>query len=272
MTTKLAQSMTLFTVLLLEGVLLTIGCGAGGTVPEAPANQRYWHESGNFAVLHWDTVPNARSYEVYYFRDTCSRDGPCREDSLGETSSTSAAVYIDMGLYSYRCDQGPICSRGPFLRQRHPQKTPTTCPMTSGSQHAHVPDVPILRASVRPQRLDSPDGSLPDTPSGFEAEKVNKKEAPDDAQVTWEPVHGATSYEIWVGTVPSSAFTLGERVKSHGLDPFSLEGEKDLMLHVEGYNTPTNRGTFGEFSTTSWKLRACTDAGCSPFTAVLTVN
>ena len=277
MITEPAQFMTLGSVLLLAGVLVTTGCGAGGTVPEAPPNQRYWHESGNFVVLHWDAVSDAKSYEVYYFRGDCSQENWCRAESLGETPFTSAAIYIDMGLYSYRCHQGQTCSRGPghtvsqFVVPTEDASNMVHDFRVAACTRAGCSDIETINPA---HRLDSPDGSLPDAASGFEAEKVDKKEAPDYAHVTWEPVHGATFYEIWVGSDPSSEFRLGQLVRSLGLEPWDdpHDAPADAMLHVERYDTPTNRGTFGEYSTTSWKLRACTDAGCSPFTAVLTVN
>ena len=277
MLTNLAQPVHLGTIPLLASLMLITGCAAGSTVLEAPSNQRYRHENGNFVVLHWDAVSDAESYEVHYFRGDCAQDNWCRAEGLGETPSTSAAVYIDMGLYSYRCDQGETCSRGPLPSGSHfPASTEDASGMVhdfrvAACRRAGCSDIEDAGPA---QRLDFPDGSLPDTPNGFEAEKFNRREAPDDAQVFWEPVHGATFYEIWVGSDPSSEFRLGQRVRSLGLVPWDefYEGPEDAMLHVERYETPTNRGTFGEYTTTSWKLRACTKAGCSPFTEVLTVN
>ena len=227
-------------------------------------------------MLHWHAVPDAEHYEIYYFRADCSQDNWCRADSLGETPSTSAAIYIDMGLYSYRCDEGPTCSRGPFNRRLDlpPEDTAdmfhdfrvATCTSVGCS------DVETINPA---QRLDSPDGSLPDTPRGFQAEKFDRREAFDDAQITWEPVHGASSYEIWVSSDPSSEFRLGLRVRSHGLVPWEDElGDvpAEAMLHVEPYVTPTNRGTFGEYNTTSWKLRACREAGWCSFMEVLKIK
>ena len=270
MTTDLTWSMSIVSVLLLASLMLLIlGCGGvQRTILDAPANQRYWHESGGIAVLHWDAVPDAKHYEIYYFRADCSQDNWCRADSLGETPSTSAAIYIDMGLYSYRCGEGPTCGRGPFNRRLDLPSEDTadlfhdfrvaTC--TSGGC-SYV-------ETINPaQRLDSPDGSLPDTPGPLQ---FSKNEILGDDEITWEPVHGATFYEVWISSDPPSEFTLGERVKSHGLSPLTLEGEEHYMLHVEPYETPYIPGFLGFRGATSWKLRACTDAGCSTFTEVLT--
>ena len=277
MTTKLTRSMSIVSVLLLASLMLLIlGCGGvQRTILDAPANQRYWHESGGFAVLHWDAVPDAEHYEIYYFRADCSQDNWCRAHSLGETPSTSAAIYIDMGLYSYRCDEGPTCSRGPFNR-RLDLPPEDTAEMFHDFRVATCTSVGCsdVETIIPAQRLDSPDGSLPDSPRGFQAVKFDRREAFDDAQIIWETVHGASSYEVWVTSDPSSEFRLGLRVGSHGLTAWEDEGDvpAEAMLHVEPYDTPTNRGTFGEYITTSWKLRACTEAGCSPFTEVLTIN
>ena len=302
--------MTTRSALLLAGLLLLtqIGCGDQGaidrgeidrgTIRDAPANQRYWHEGGNFVVLHWDAVPGSDSYEVYYFRPKCGQDNYCRASFLGVTTSTSVAVFLDEGLYSYQCDQGDWVTEvrngeeGTFLAcWRGPVHSDSPVEDVSGLVHdfrvaacagetcidhsaADASEYVFLETIAPAQRLDRADGSVPDIPGGFQAAKLYRENDVDDAQVIWEPVHGAMYYEIWVGTGPSTEFTLGQRVESYGLMPWgdAADTPAEAMLHVERYQTPVNRGGFGEYRTTSWKLRACTGGGCSPFTEALTID
>ena len=82
--------------------------------------------------------------------------------------------------------------------------------------------------------------------------------SPDDATVTWNTVEGATYYELWKGSVPSLLFELAEEISA--------------PLESQSFVTPTNRGTFGAFSVTSWKVRACNKAGCSAFSNIVTLE
>ncbi len=110
----------------------------------------------------------------------------------------------------------------------------------------------------------------PTTPSGFRAEKVNVREAPDNARVFWNVVEGATYYELWQGLESSGLFKL-DLTLSAPLLPCSLE-QSDVNSFCY-YDGSPNRGDFGiEFATTSYKARACNKAGCSPFTESLTLR
>ena len=110
----------------------------------------------------------------------------------------------------------------------------------------------------------------PATPTGFRAEKVDRKEAPDDARVFWNAMEGATYYELWQGPETSGPFKLDLTV-SAPLLPCGLEqSDVNSFCHYDG---SPNRGGFGiEFSTTSYKARACNKAGCSPFTETVTLH
>ena len=103
------------------------------------------------------------------------------------------------------------------------------------------------------------DGSVdvPAVPLGFKGEKINVSNGPDAAEVTWDEAPGATYYELWVGSDPSD-LRLGETISA--------------PLEYQRFTTPTNRAYWGEYSRTSWAVRACNKAGCSPFTGVVTIS
>ena len=98
----------------------------------------------------------------------------------------------------------------------------------------------------------------PSTPAGFEGEKIEIANFPDDARLTWNAVDGATYYELWKGSDPDL--------------PFELLIQISAPLEAQFFDTSPNRTTFGEYSLTSWKVRACNKAGCSAFTNTVTVN
>ena len=105
------------------------------------------------------------------------------------------------------------------------------------------------------------DGSvrIPPTPSGFQGKKIVNRGtfAVDDAKLNWEPVAGATYYELWKGSDPDR--------------PFELVVQINAPLEAQSFEIAPNR-FFGGYDLTSWKVRACNKAGCSPFTSNVTIE
>ena len=92
----------------------------------------------------------------------------------------------------------------------------------------------------------------------LQGEKIEIRQASDYARVSWEPVETATYYELWKGSRPDLPFELAEEISA--------------PLEFQSFSTPVNRKTFGEYSLTSWKVRACNQAGCSPFSNIVTIR
>ena len=102
--------------------------------------------------------------------------------------------------------------------------------------------------------------STPPTPPGFKGKKIVNRGtfAADDAKLNWEPVAGATYYELWKGSDPDR--------------PFELAVQVSAPLEAQSFEIAPNRGFFGSYDLTSWKVRACNKAGCSPFTNTVTIE
>ena len=107
--------------------------------------------------------------------------------------------------------------------------------------------------------LTESDGPV-DAPSApaLQGKKIEISGGGDNATVTWDSMEGATYYELWKGSDPSRTF--------------ELAGEISAPLEFQSYATPVNRAFFGEYSVTSWKVKACNKAGCSPFSNVVTIR
>ena len=100
--------------------------------------------------------------------------------------------------------------------------------------------------------------SIPSTPAGYRGKKVEIDGAPDDAKITWEPAAGTTYYELWKGSDPDI--------------PFKLLIQINAPLEAQSVDIAPNRGLFGDYSLTSWKVRACNKAGCSAFSKTVTIR
>ena len=117
----------------------------------------------------------------------------------------------------------------------------------------------------------------PATPSGFEAQK-SEQGGPDDASLTWDAVEGATYYEVWQGKEPSRSFDLDTEISaplrstSDNEPPESCFYCKDSPANCCPYFDDSPNRIFMAFDTTSYKVRACNKAGCSPFTEVVTLR
>ncbi len=110
----------------------------------------------------------------------------------------------------------------------------------------------------------------PSTPTGFKAEQVEKGEPPENAGASWNVVEGATYYELWRGTAPSRPLTLHMTLSAPVMLICSEQRDNNRVCFYDG---SLNRGNVGiEFSTTSYKIRACNKAGCSPFTETVTLD
>ena len=102
--------------------------------------------------------------------------------------------------------------------------------------------------------------SAPPTPSGFRGKKIVRGAtlAADGAKLTWEAAAGATYYELWRGSDSDL--------------PFELVAQINAPLEAQSFGVFPNRGLFGNYDLTSWRVRACNKAGCSPFTETVTVE
>ncbi|MDE2844142.1 MAG: hypothetical protein OXN21_12290, partial [Chloroflexota bacterium] len=245
-------------------------------------------------VLHWDASPGAEYYKIYH--GDCSTEYPCT--LLGESRSTTAAAFIGEGLYLYRdrdCTrENPCPVSSPYSDTRSSNAADfdhnlyvVACNGSACSddvthigclQRGEVSKLSCSRISPDDtadpaRRLGSPDGTTPPAPTGFEGEKNIRSSgfidtAPDDATVAWDEVDGATWYELWIGSGPSSDFRLGQRVRGYGL--YGVWDWHEYLLIT--LDLAANRGSWGEYATTSWKVRACTLAGCSPFSDTVTIE
>ncbi len=108
----------------------------------------------------------------------------------------------------------------------------------------------------------------PTAPTGFHAEKVDVSGLPDDARVFWEAVAGATYYEVWQGADPSQPFTFDMEISAPMLPTCpGVEGSGRGCYYDPHPNTDLDG-----FDTTSYRVRACNKAGCSPFTETITLR
>ena len=91
---------------------------------------------------------------------------------------------------------------------------------------------------------------VPSIPSGVLGMKVDVFSGTDDARVTWSAAPGATYYEVYRGS--------------------RLIAE--ISAPQTGYYDGSPNSFFAAFQTTSYKVRACNEAGCSGFSETVTVS
>ena len=100
--------------------------------------------------------------------------------------------------------------------------------------------------------LTESDGPVdaPSIPTGVRGHKFQVSLDTDDAGVSWKSVANATYYEVYQGT---------------GFD-------EEVSAPGTSYRDSNPNSSWGAFYATSYKVRACNKAGCSPFSQVVTVE
>ena len=94
----------------------------------------------------------------------------------------------------------------------------------------------------------------PAVPGGFRGEKIDIGGAGDDARVLWNASEGATWYEVFQ-------------------DDDATWPDAEISAPQTSYrDSSPNRGTFGTYLTTSYRVRACNQAGCSGLTEFVTLD
>lgn len=290
----------LFAILL---PLMVTACGVF-TTPDTPANQRYWYDVGGMIVIHWDPLEKASSYAIHALdrnvplppRWNNPKDGPC---ILGRESGEYILIRCPESESNYcqiirRSGENEQLSCSEFVKLRHSILIQRNDPLEMGETRSTTASLMVERSISRctpvspavfvtacnfrgcseidtanpAQCLPDPDGPPPAVPTGFKAKKHITSEAPDDASVEWDTVDGATFYELWQGP----RFHLADKIRSYGLEYDNDSNTLEPDGKIKPIYTPVNREIFGQYTTTSWKVRACTKAGCSPFSETLTID
>ena len=103
---------------------------------------------------------------------------------------------------------------------------------------------------------DGPVEAPPRT-TGVAGRKVRIPLHHDFARVTWHMVTGATYYEVYQGSVS---------------EPDSFRIDSEISAPQASYEDRAPNTSYGAFRPTTYKIRACNKAGCSPFSETFTVR
>ena len=100
--------------------------------------------------------------------------------------------------------------------------------------------------------LTESDGPVeaPSIPTGVRGHKFQVSLDTDDAGVSWKSVENATYYEVHQ----------------------DADFDQEVSAPGTSYRDYSPNSSWGAFYTTSYKVRACNKAGCSPFSKVVTVD
>lgn len=100
--------------------------------------------------------------------------------------------------------------------------------------------------------LTESDGPVdaPSIPTGVRGHKFQVSLGTDDAGVSWKSVEYATYYEVYQDT----------------------DFDEEVSAPGTSYRDYSPNSSWGAFYTTSYKVRACNKAGCSPFSQDVTVH
>ena len=115
------------------------------------------------------------------------------------------------------------------------------------------------RVSDETGGLTESDGQVeaPPRTTGVQGKKVRIPLHHDFAEVTWLTVAGATYYEVYQGSVS---------------EPNSFRIDSEISAPQASYEDRAPNTSYGAFRPTTYKIKACNKAGCSPFSETITVR
>ena len=278
--------------------------------PASPTNVQVSRE-GSSLLVSWDPVSGATHYKVYHGgieiatgpgttyidTDRLSARPPSRPSFIkvvGRSSNSLTVEWRGRGGYSYQvkaCNSGGRCSNlskgGVYLlpHQLHRSFSPRsgyTSVAAGLTDSRHVDQglepntVYYYRVSActdfKCSDLSDQTGGVteaagpvdaPSSPTGFRGEKVDVSGWTDDARVAWNAVAGATHYEVYQDSLAPPAS------RSYRLD---AEISAPQTRYYDGSPNEQNLIFGWVFVTTNYKVRACNKAGCSDFSAEVTIR
>lgn len=195
------------------------------------------------------------SVDLRYQVAACNRVGCSR---VGEGGTFAAVSYVEVGRYQLHRrtanSQFAVVREDLTLGQYVDEGLEPSTVYYYTVQYCN--DTGCSPPSDEAGGLTEAEGSVgpPARPSGFRGEKIDVSGRGDDARVSWLTVDGATWYEVHQGP---NGYALDALISAP---------------HTSHYDGQPNRGPFGTYLTTSYKVRACNKGGCSSFTDVVTMN
>lgn len=224
-------------------------------VPPQPDGVRVIDRNAHSLTVRWRAFEGGSySYDVSYWVTACYND-LCSEND-GHRNAAYLPFTYQPRDHSYQVSRRTNKSEYELVStnaSRPPYVDEGLDPNTIYYYSVQVcNDNGCSSASDESGGLTESDGPVeaPPRTTGVEGKKVRIPLHHDFAEVTWHAVAGATYYEIYQGTVFDS----------------------EISAPQASYVDRAPNTSYGAFRPTSYMIKACNKAGCSPFSETITVR
>lgn len=224
-------------------------------LPAQPFAVRVTERSSDSLIVQWPAV-HERFHGRYEFRLSACNEAGCSRPSAADGSAVLSYTYVGEYLVHRRSERGQF----ELLESTGVRTEYADLDVRSDSVYyykvEYCTDVECSAPSDETGGITESDGEveIPSVPGGFRGEKIDVSGAGDDARVLWNTTEGATWYEVFQ-------------------DSDETWPDAEVSAPQTSYrDSSPNRGLFGTYLTTSYRVRACNKAGCSELTELVTLD
>ncbi|MXX31327.1 MAG: fibronectin type III domain-containing protein [Chloroflexi bacterium] len=223
--------------------------------PPQPFGVRVTERTSDSLIVQWPAV-HERYHGRYEFRLSACNEAGCSRPSVSAASAGLSYSYVGRYQVHRRSEQGQF----ELVESTATRTEYVDLDVRPDSVYfykvQYCTDVECSAHSDETGGLSEAAGEVdvPAAPGGFRGEKIDVSGGGDDARVLWNATAGATWYEVFQ-------------------DTDSTWPDAEISAPQTSYrDSSPNRGAFGTYLTTSYRVRACNKAGCSALTEFVTLD
>lgn len=231
-------------------------------IPPEPYDVKVVDRSADSLTVQWHAIEGNRYSRYLTYMVTACKNALCSENdghrnaAIVDFSFQLQVLHYQVNRRTQESEYEPVDSsptRPPYIDEGLNPSTTYYYSVQACNDNG------CSRVSDEAGGLTEADGPVeaPPKTAGVKGKKIRVPLHHDFARVTWDTVAGATYYEVYQGSASAP-------------DSFRIDAE--ISAPQASYEDHAPNTSYGTFRPTSYKIRACNKAGCSPLSESVTVR